>query len=87
MTVGKTIALTRQTFVDKAMPLLFNMLSRLGRAFLPRSKPLNFMAADTICSDFGGQENVCHFFNCFPCICQEVIGPDAMIFVSLNVEF
>ena len=40
MTTGKTIALTRQTFVDKAMSLLFNMLSRLVIAFLPRSKRL-----------------------------------------------
>ena len=40
MTTGKTIALTRQTFVDKGMSLLFNMLSRLVIAFLPRSKRL-----------------------------------------------
>ena len=40
MTTGKTIALTRQTFAGKVMPLLFNMLSRLGIAFLPRSKCL-----------------------------------------------
>ena len=40
MTVGKTIALTRQTFVDKVMSLLFNMLSRLVIASLPRSKRL-----------------------------------------------
>ena len=40
MTTGKTIALTRQTFVGKAMSLLFNMLSRLVIAFLPRSKCL-----------------------------------------------
>ena len=38
MTTGKTIALTRQTFVHKVMSLLFNMLSRLVIAFLPRSK-------------------------------------------------
>ena len=38
MTSGKTIALTRWTFVDKVMPLLFNMLSRLVITFLPRSK-------------------------------------------------
>ena len=38
MTIGKTIILTRQTFVDKVMSLLFNMLSRLVIAFLPRSK-------------------------------------------------
>ena len=40
MTVGKTIALTRQTFVGKVMCLLFNMLSRLVITFLPRSKGL-----------------------------------------------
>ena len=40
MTTGKTITLTRQTFVDKVMSLLFNMLSRLVVTFLPRSKRL-----------------------------------------------
>ena len=40
MTIGKTIALTRQTFVDKVTSLLFNMLSRLVITFLPRSKHL-----------------------------------------------
>ena len=40
MTTGKTIALTRQTFVDKVMSLLFNMLSRLVITFFPRSKRL-----------------------------------------------
>ena len=40
MTTGKTIALTRRTFVDKVMSLLFNMLSRLVITFLPRSKHL-----------------------------------------------
>ena len=40
MTTGKTIALTRQTFVDKVMSLLFNMLSRLVITFIPRSKRL-----------------------------------------------
>ena len=40
MTTGKTIALTRQTFVGKVMSLLFNMLSRLVIAFFPRSKHL-----------------------------------------------
>ena len=40
MTAGKTIALTRWTFVDKVMSLLFNMLSRLLITFLPRSKRL-----------------------------------------------
>ena len=40
MTIGKTMALTRRTFVDKLMSLLFNMLSRLVITFLPRSKCL-----------------------------------------------
>ena len=40
MTIGKTIALTRWTFVDKVMSLLFNMLSRLVITFLPRSECL-----------------------------------------------
>ena len=42
----------------------------------------NFMAAVTICSDFGTQENnVCHCFHCFPpSICQEVMGPDVIIY-------
>ena len=48
MTTGKTIALTRWTFVGKVLSLLFNMLSRLVITFLPRSKHLNFMAAVTI---------------------------------------
>ena len=59
MTTGKTIALTRRTFVGKVTSLLFNMLSRLVITFLPRSKGFffffffNFMAAITICSDLG----------------------------------
>ena len=66
MTTRKTIALTRQTFVGKVMPLLFNMLSRFVIAFLLRSKCLNFMAAVTICSDFGDQENSLSLFPLFP---------------------
>ena len=67
MTTGKTIALTRWTFVGKVMSLLFNSLSSFVIAFLPRSKSLNFMAAVTICSDFGAQESkVCHCFIFFP---------------------
>ena len=67
MTTGKTMALTKQTFVGKAMCLLFNTLSRLVIAFLPRSKCLNFTAAVNICSDFGTQENkLCHCFHCYP---------------------
>ena len=67
MTSGRTTALTIWTFVDKMMSLLFNMLSRFVRAFLPRSKHLNFMAAILICSDFGAQQTkACHCFHFFP---------------------
>ena len=60
MTPGKTIALTRWTFVSKGMALLFNMLSRLVIT-------LNFMAGITICSDFRAQKNkVWHCSHCFP---------------------
>ena len=67
MTTGKTIALTRQTFVGKVMSLLFNMLSRLVHSFPSKEQAsFNFMAAVTICSDFGAQENkVSHCFHCF----------------------
>ena len=67
MTTGKTIALTRWTFVSKVMSLLSNMLSRLVIAFLPRSKHFfNFIAAVTICGDFGAQENSLSLFAFFP---------------------
>ena len=68
MTTGKTIALTRQTFVGNVMCLLFNMLSRLVITFLPWSKHLLISwLQPSICSDFGAQENkVCHCFHCFP---------------------
>ena len=54
MTTGKTTALTRRTFVGKVMSLLFNKLSRLGHSFSSKEQAsFNFMAAVTICSDFG----------------------------------
>ena len=56
MTTGNTIALTRWTFVDKVMSLLFNILFRLVIDFLPRTKCLYFRAAVTIYSDFGAPE-------------------------------
>ena len=58
MTTGKTIALTRRTLVSKVTSLLFNTLSRFVIDFLPRSTCVfNFMAAVTICSDFGAPQN------------------------------
>ena len=69
MTTGKTIALTRRTFVSKVMSLLFNTLSMLVIAFLPRNKCLliSWLQSQWFCSDFGAPENkVCHCFHCFP---------------------
>ena len=72
MTTGKTIALTRQTFLHKIISLLFNTQSRFVIAFLPRSKCLNFKAAVTTCSDFGAQENkLSHCFYYSPSVCHE----------------
>ena len=79
MTTGKTIALTRWTFVDQVTFMVFNMLSRLVIAFLPRSKCLNFVAEVTICSDFGAPK--IKSLTVSTSICCEVMGPDAMIFV------
>ena len=66
LTTGKTIALTRQTFVDKVMFLLFNMLFRFVIVFFfPKEQAfLNFMADVSICSDFGAPQNkACHCFH------------------------
>ena len=67
MTTGKTIVLTRWTFVGKVMSLLFNMLSWFVTDFFPKEwSSFTFKAAVTICSDFGAQENeICHCFHCF----------------------
>ena len=83
MTTGKTIALTRQTFVGKVMSLIFNMLSVLVITFLPRSKRLLIswlqspsavileprkIKSHTVSTDS-------------PSICHEVMGPEAKILV------
>ena len=74
MTSGKTIALTTWTFVGKVMSLLFNTLSRLVIAFLPWSRRFNFMAAVTICSDFGAQENkIWTVSTLSPSVCHEMM--------------
>ena len=89
MIIGKTIGLTRQNFVSKVTSLLFNMLSRFVIAFLPRSKRLlNFMAAVTICSDFGAQENqVSHCFHCYSIYLPWSDGTRSHDLHLLNVEF
>ena len=87
MTTGKTIALTRQTFVGKAMSLLFNMLSRLVIAFLSRSKWLLISWLQSPLQWFWGPKNkVSHCFHYFP-ICHEVMGPAAMILVFWMLSF
>ena len=68
MATGKTIALTRQTFVGKAMSLLFNMLSRLVIAFLPRSKCLliSWLQSPSAVIWEPPKNKVSHCFHCFP---------------------
>ena len=68
MTTGKTLALTRWTFVDKVMSLLFNMLSRLVITFLPRSKCLliSWLQSPSAVIFGAPQNKVWHCFHCFP---------------------
>ena len=87
VTTGKTTALTRRTCAGKVMSLLFNMLSRLVITFFPRGKRLNFMAALTICSDFGVQKSkVSHCFHCFPIYLPWSDGTWCHDLSFLNVE-
>ena len=89
MTTGKTIALTRWTFVGKVMSLLFNKLSRLVITFLPRSKCLLIswlqspsaviLEPPKIKSDTVSTVS--------PSISHEVMGPDAMILVFWMLSF
>ena len=81
MTTGKTIALTRWTFVDKVMSLLFNMLSRLGITFLPRSKHLIISWLQLPCAVILEPEKIKSVTVSFvsPSICREVMGLVAMI--------
>ena len=68
VTTGKTIALTRWTFVGKVMSLLFNMLSRLFITFLPRSKHLLILWMQSPSAVILGprKNKICHCFHCFP---------------------
>ena len=83
MTTGKTIALTRQTFVDNVMSLLFNMLSRLVITFLPRSKHLLISWLQSPSAVILDPRKIKSgtVYNVSPSICHEVMGPDAMILV------
>ena len=85
--MGETKALTRWTFVGKGMFLLFNMLARFVIAFL-RSKCLLIPWLQSLSAVILEAKKMSVTFSIVsPSICQEVIGPDAMIFVSLNVAF
>ena len=81
MTAGKTIALTRWTFVGKVMSLLFNMLSRLVITFLPRSKRLLISWLQSPSAVILEPRKLKSLSTVAPSICQEVMGPDAMILV------
>ena len=75
--------LTRQTFVDKVMSLLFNMLSRLVMTFLPRSKRLliSWLQSPSTVILEPHKIKAATVFTVSPSICHEVTGPDAMILV------
>ena len=83
MTTGKTIALTRRTFVGKVMSLLFSMLSRLVITFLPRSKRLliSWLQSPSAVILEPSKIKSDTVFTVSPSICHEVMGPDAMIFI------
>src|SRR5574341_1520240 len=83
MTTGKTIALTRRTFVGKVMSLLFNMLSELVITSLPRSKRLLISwlhsPSEVILEPRKIKSDTVSTVS--PSICHEVMGPDAVILV------
>ena len=84
MTMGKTIALTRRTFVGKVMFLLFNMLSRLVITFLPRSKRLliSWLQSPSVVISEPQKIKSDTVSTVSPSISHEVMGLDAM-----NAEF
>ena len=83
MTIGKTTALTRWTFVGKIMSLPFNMLSGLVIAFLPRSKHLLISWLQSPSAVILEPKKIKSVTVSIvsPSICHEVMGPDAMILV------
>ena len=83
MTTGKTIALTRWTFVGKVMSLLFNMLSRLVINFLPRSKCFltSWLQSPSAVILEPRKIKSATVSTVSPSICHEVMGADAMILV------
>ena len=88
MTAGKTIALTRWTFVGKVMSLIFHMLSRLVIAFLPRSKHLliSWLQSPSAVILEPKKIKSVTVSTVSPSICHEVMVLDAVILSFLNVE-
>ena len=80
MTTGKTIAMTRWTFVDKVMSLLFNMLPRLVITFLPKSKHLLISWLQSPSAVVLKTPKI-KSATVSPSIYHEVMGPDPMILV------
>ena len=89
MTTGKTIALTRWTFVGKVMSLLFNMLSRLVITFLPRSKRLliSWLQSPSAVILEPPKIKSLTVSIVYPSIFREIMGPDAMILVFWMLSF
>ena len=89
MTTGKTIALTRWTFVGKVMSLLFNMPSRLVITFLPRSKRLliSWLPSPFAVILKPRKIKSATVSTVFPSICHKVMGLDAMILVFWTLSF
>ena len=89
MTTGKTIALTRQTFVGKVMSLIFNMLSGLVITFLPRSKRLliSWLQSPSAVILEPPKNKVCHCFHCFPIYLSWSDRTGCHDLSFLNVEF
>ena len=89
MTTGKTIALTRWTFVGKVMSLLFNMLSKLVITFLPRSKHLliSWLQSSSAVILEPPKMKFCHYFHCLPIYLPWSDGTRYHNLSFLNVEF
>ena len=83
MNTGKTVALTRRTFVGEVMSLLFNMLSRFVVTVLPKSKCLLISRLQSPSAKVLEPKKIKSITVSvvYPCICHEMMGPDAMILV------
>ena len=89
MTTGKTIALTRWTFVGKEMPLLFNTLSSFVIVFLPRSNHLLISWLQSPSAVILEHKKIksATVSTVSPSICHEVLGPDVTVFVFWMLSF